>query len=446
MLDAVDVVSVHGFPLDWNHWNIHEWPRKIDEIRAVARGKAVWVSEAGASSFGAEEVQIFGLQKTAELLLPLVERVHWYSLFDLPSTWTATTRHREAEGSAYYRHYYMGLIREDGSAKPAAAQFPAGHGDLPVVSLSKITGWTRPWSGCASWECDICAPASVGLTGFGENSELWFDRQMEALTEFDTTMTLCFTPEHLGMAPHYTSPPKNPGDFAEFAAWAVEPLCSRKRERASRHRQRPSPMGAPSPGRSKRMTAKRILVTGGAGFVGSHTVDALVRAGHKVRVFDNLDPQVHPHGLPAYLRPEVEMVRGDVRDAGAVRARVRGSEVIYHLAAAVGVGQSMYEIAHYMEANTQGTANLLQALLDDKLQFEKLIVASSMSIYGEGQYRCPEHGEMAPPPRASGAIAGKKWEVQCPACAAEMEPVATPKASRCNAPRSTRFPRRTRRR
>ncbi len=128
VIDAVDVVSVHGFPLDWNHWNIHEWPKKIEEIRAAAGGKTVWVSEAGASSFGAEEVQSFGLQKTAELLLPQVERVHWYSLFDLPSTWTATTRHKEAEGSAYYRHYYMGLIREDGTAKPAAAEFPREMG------------------------------------------------------------------------------------------------------------------------------------------------------------------------------------------------------------------------------------------------------------------------------------------------------------------------------
>ena len=163
------------------------------------------------------------------------------------------------------------------------------------------------------------------------------------------------------------------------------------------------------------MMSKRILVTGGAGFVGSHTVDALVRAGHKVRVFDNLDPQVHPNGLPAYLRPEVELVRGDMRDPAAVRRALRGMEVIYHLAAAVGVGQSMYEIAHYMESNTQGTANLLQALLDGKLQFEKLIVASSMSIYGEGQYRCPEHGEMAPPPRAAAAIAGEGMGVALPA-------------------------------
>ena len=103
-------------------------------------------------------------------------------------------------------------------------------------------------------------------------------------------------------------------------------------------------------------------------------------------------------------------------------------EVIYHLAAAVGVGQSMYEIAHYMESNTQGTANLLQALLDGKLQFEKLIVASSMSIYGEGQYRCPEHGEVAPPPRAAAQLRAKNWELRCPACGAGMAPVATPES------------------
>ena len=131
---TVDVVAVHGFPLDWNHWKIDEWPEKIDEIRAVTH-KPVWVSEAGASSFGAEEVQTFGMKRTAELLLGEVERVHWYSLHDLPASWTATTRHKEAEGSAYYRHYYMGLLREDGSPKPAAECFPQGMGDLPVVSL-----------------------------------------------------------------------------------------------------------------------------------------------------------------------------------------------------------------------------------------------------------------------------------------------------------------------
>ncbi|MFL5304417.1 MAG: glycosyl hydrolase, partial [Polyangia bacterium] len=101
-LAEVDAIAVHGFPLDWNHWQIHEWPDKLAEIRAVC-GKPLWVSEVGVSSFGAEEVQEFGLRRTAELLLGRAERIHWYSLYDLPKAWPATTRHREAEGSSYYR-------------------------------------------------------------------------------------------------------------------------------------------------------------------------------------------------------------------------------------------------------------------------------------------------------------------------------------------------------
>ena len=108
VLDAVDVVAVHGFPLDWNHWQIHEWPDKLAEIRAVT-WLPLWVPEVGVSTFGAEEVQEFGLQRTAELLTGKVDRIHWYSLYDLPRAWPATTRHREAEGSSYYRHFYMGL-------------------------------------------------------------------------------------------------------------------------------------------------------------------------------------------------------------------------------------------------------------------------------------------------------------------------------------------------
>ena len=127
VIDEVDVVAVHGFPLDWNHWKLDEWPSKIAEVRAVTH-KPVWVSEAGASSFGADEIQAFGMKRTAELLLSEVERVHWYSLHDLPASWTATTRHKEAEGSAYYRHYYMGLLREDGTPKPAVECFPQGLG------------------------------------------------------------------------------------------------------------------------------------------------------------------------------------------------------------------------------------------------------------------------------------------------------------------------------
>jgi len=220
VLDAVDVVAVHGFPLDWNHWQIHEWPAKLAEGRAVAGGKPVWVSEAGVSSFGAEEVQEWGLRKTAELLLPEVERVHWYSLFDLPATWTATTRHKEAEGSAYYRHYYMGLVREDMTPKPAAAALPPGMGicqwmhyedprlDAAVEWLERLgVRYLRTGLSWADW--------------FRPGAELWFDRQLRAFDAFDTTLTLCFTPEHLGLAPHYTSPPRDPAAFAEFAAWAV---------------------------------------------------------------------------------------------------------------------------------------------------------------------------------------------------------------------------------
>jgi beta-xylosidase len=122
VLGHVDVIAVHGFPLDWNHWSINEWPAKLDEIRAVT-DLPVWISEVGVSTFGAEEVQQFGLRRTAELLAGRAERIHWYSLYDLPKAWPATTRHREAEGSSYYRHFYMGLVREDGTPKLALRDF-----------------------------------------------------------------------------------------------------------------------------------------------------------------------------------------------------------------------------------------------------------------------------------------------------------------------------------
>ncbi len=124
VLDRMDAVAVHGFPLDWNHWQLREWPDKLDEIRTVTGDMPLWVSEVGVSTFGAEEVQEWGLRRTAELLIGRSPRIHWYSLYDLPRAWPATTRHREAEGSSYYRHFYMGLLREDGSAKPALAAFP----------------------------------------------------------------------------------------------------------------------------------------------------------------------------------------------------------------------------------------------------------------------------------------------------------------------------------
>jgi beta-xylosidase len=226
-LEGVDIVAVHGFPLDWNHWQIHEWPKKIEEIRAVTH-KRIWVSEAGVSSFGAEEVQVFGLQRTAELLLPIVERVHWYSLLDLPVTWTATTRHKEAEGSAYYRHYYMGLLREDGSPKLAAQTFPSGLGICQWFHyddhrLEMAVEWLK------RLQVKYLRTGISWADSFRPAAEAWFDRQMEALEPFATTLTLCFTPEHLGLVPHYTSPPKEPGDFVDFAVWAVRKYAPARR-------------------------------------------------------------------------------------------------------------------------------------------------------------------------------------------------------------------------
>src|SRR5947209_1890700 len=220
VLDAVDIVSVHGFPLDWNHWSIHDWPKKIDEIRAVT-GKPVWVSEAGVSSFGAEEVQVFGMQKTAEALLPIVDRVHWYSLMDLPATWTATTRHKESEGSAYYRHYYMGLLREDGSPKLAASCFPKGLGicqwfHYEDPRLQRAVEWLK------RLDVQYVRTGISWADWFRPGAEAWFDQQLKALDSFDVTLTLCFTPAHLGVEPHYTSPPRQAGDFADFAQWAVQ--------------------------------------------------------------------------------------------------------------------------------------------------------------------------------------------------------------------------------
>jgi dTDP-L-rhamnose 4-epimerase len=173
------------------------------------------------------------------------------------------------------------------------------------------------------------------------------------------------------------------------------------------------------------MSAKKVLITGGAGFVGSHVADALLAAGHDVRVFDNFAPQVHGTKIPAYVPAEVELIEGDMRDSASVERAIAGVDVIFHLAAAVGVGQSMYQIADYMGANTQGTAVLLQALLDRKSKVEKLIVASSMSIYGEGQYLCGNCGDVAPSPRLSDQLRNKQWETLCPKCKAELTPVPT---------------------
>jgi len=170
---------------------------------------------------------------------------------------------------------------------------------------------------------------------------------------------------------------------------------------------------------------KKILITGGAGFVGSHTVDALVRQGHSVRIYDNLTQQVHPAGVPDYIRDDAELIRGDVRDLTRLSQAVKAMDVIFHLAAAVGVGQSMYQIADYTAVNNQGTANLLQAILDTRATPEKIVVASSMSIYGEGRYLCANCGEVAPPPRPLQQLKEKRWDTLCPVCGESLQPLPT---------------------
>jgi beta-xylosidase len=215
LLESLDAVALHGFPLDWNHWQINEWPAKIAEIQAVT-DLPIWVTEVGASTFGADEVQVFGLQRTAELLLPRVDNVFWYSLLDLPPTWEATTRHKESEGSSYYRHFYMGLIRADGTPKPALEYFNPQMGicqwfhyedhrlEFAVEWLHKI-GVKKLRTGI-SW-ADWYRPNAVE----------WFDRQMNALSDFDVTVTFCFTPPSRGKWEHHTSPPVDTAEFSWFA-------------------------------------------------------------------------------------------------------------------------------------------------------------------------------------------------------------------------------------
>jgi beta-xylosidase len=219
VLDCVDAVAVHGFPLDWNHWTIHEWPSKLDEIRAVTP-QTLWVSEVGVSTFGAEEVQEFGLRRTAELLVGQADRIHWYSLFDLPRAWPATTRHREAEGSSYYRHFYMGLLREDGTPKQALQHF-AGY--APALGICQWFHFEDPrLESAVSWLKRLgVRQLRTGLSWadwLRPDAEKWFDRLVSALDDFDLTVTYCFTPEALGVRPHHTSPPRDIRAFADFCA------------------------------------------------------------------------------------------------------------------------------------------------------------------------------------------------------------------------------------
>lgn len=173
------------------------------------------------------------------------------------------------------------------------------------------------------------------------------------------------------------------------------------------------------------MEQLNILVTGGAGFIGSHLVDSLVERGHRVRVLDALVSQVHGDSVPRYLNPAAEFIEGDVCDSAVVRAALQDIEVVFHKAAEVGVGQSMYEIVRYVRANDLGTAVLLEEMSRAGRAFRKLIVASSMSIYGEGAYECPGCGKVNPQLRSAEQLLAREWDFKCPTCGQPLAPILT---------------------
>jgi beta-xylosidase len=199
VMERMNVVAVHGFPLDWNHWPINEWPKKIGEIKAVT-DLPVWVTEVGR-----------------------VPRIHWYSLYDLPKAWPATTRHKEAEGSSYYRHFCMGLLREDDTPKPAFEVFKTVAPEMGICQWFHFEDHRLDAAVKRLRELGV-RHLRTGLSwadSFRPNADAWFDRQMAALEEFDVTVTFCFTPEHRGLEAHHTSPPIVPQEFADFCARMV---------------------------------------------------------------------------------------------------------------------------------------------------------------------------------------------------------------------------------
>jgi dTDP-L-rhamnose 4-epimerase len=163
----------------------------------------------------------------------------------------------------------------------------------------------------------------------------------------------------------------------------------------------------------------KVLVTGGAGFIGSHLVDRLVQLGYEVLMYDNLDPQVHPQ-KPGYLNPKAKLIQRDIRDYEALKGALKGCQLIFHLASVVGVGQSQYEIKRYVDVNIGGTANLLDILIRAEPPIKRLILASSMSIYGEGAYICQRCGRVRPDKTSP---QGKGIDPACPLCSGPIRPV-----------------------
>lgn len=218
-LDAVDVLAVHGFPYDWNLWPLEEWPERLDALRREF-DRPVWITETGVSSFASEEVAAWGLRRSRRVLEG--ENVYWYSLIDLAPQREATTRHKQAEGSSYFRHFHFGLLRHDGTPKKSLGDFTPDFGlcqwfhfqdertlELAVRWFERL-GVRRVRTGL-SW-------AETHLPGW----ECWFDTLMSALAPFEVCATLCFTPGSRGIRDDHTSPPVDVSEFADFARLMTE--------------------------------------------------------------------------------------------------------------------------------------------------------------------------------------------------------------------------------
>ncbi len=176
-----------------------------------------------------------------------------------------------------------------------------------------------------------------------------------------------------------------------------------------------------------------VLVTGGAGFIGSHLVDALVADGHRVRILDSLADEVHGGVVPPHLNPQAEFIHGSVIDPATVETAMDGLEAVFHLAAELGLGRSMYQVRRFVTGNDLGTAVLLEELIKRKTQVRKLIVASSMSLYGEGPYRCDRCDRTSfPDLRAGPQLTKKKWEFECPVCGSTLDALPTPEEKPLN--------------
>lgn len=218
-LPEMDAIAVHGFPFDWNLWPAEEFPARIDALREEF-GLPVWVTETGASSFGGERLAAWGTRRLAHLLED--EKVYWYTLLDLPPRYRATTRHHEAEGCSYWRHFHFGLLRHDGTPKRSLDAFDPSFGVCQWFNFRDEETLARAvrWLGELGVE-----EVRTGLSWAESRREggwEWLDTIMEALQPFRVCATLCFTPPDRGLREHHTSPPEDVDEFARFARRVVE--------------------------------------------------------------------------------------------------------------------------------------------------------------------------------------------------------------------------------